>query len=91
MADKKNKPAAPAKTRTVLSPAQRLEKMRAELAAAEVKATEQSKKVAAKIDADIAKLEGKRDDLNTKITVLQSKRAQLVGVDETPADESTAG
>lgn len=63
---------APAKTRTVLTDAQRIEKLEADLAAVKAKA-------AAKASKASDELKAKRDKLTTKITSLQ---AQVREIDE---------
>jgi chromosome segregation ATPase len=73
------------KTRKTLTHAERVEKMRAELAALEAKAQEKTAKQVTVIDERIASLTERRDKLTDQIAVLIDERAALVGTAEVEA------
>lgn len=88
-------PAKERKTRTILSPAERIAKAQADLAAMVAKAQTAAKAKVAGAEADLAKLVEKRDALNTKIEAKQSEVDELkaqagepVTEDEPVSDES---
>lgn len=79
------KAAAPAK-RKMLTPAERIAKAEADLAAIKAKAAADSGKKAAKVDEKLKSLVAKRDKLNEQIAALEVEKAGLVPADA--ADDS---
>lgn len=79
----------PKRTRTVLSPAERIAKLEADLAAARARVEQKDVKAASKLKADKAKLVGKRDELDKKIADIDEQLQLLgnVGEDELPMAE----
>lgn len=79
------------KTRTILTPQQRIEKAKAELEALEAK---EQGKAKAKLDAAVAsvdKLKAKAAELETKIAAAESEVVELkklAGIEDTTTDES---
>lgn len=83
--------AKPKAKRTVLTDAERIAKVEADLAALRAKAAAKAKGKVTQLSERLAKLKAGRDELDKKITALEAEikaASELAGTDEAPTDDS---
>jgi chromosome segregation ATPase len=73
----KKQPAKEKQKRTILTPAQRIEKMQAELEAAKTKEADKAKAKLASVEDAIAKAEIKVTEAQAKVALLKAEREDL--------------